>query len=61
MEASKVFLYRCTLKFEKVPFISVVEQDIDHCTLRLVYLAVIVPEFHLEKQCHPTVPCVIKR
>ena len=51
----------CTLKFAKVPSISVVEQDIDHCTLCLVHLAGIVPEFHLEKQRHSTVPCAIKR
>ena len=57
----KSFAYRRALKFANVPFISVVEQDVDHGTLRLEYLAVIVPEFHLEKQRHSTVPCVIKR
>ena len=60
-ESFKSFIYRCTLKFAQVPCISVVEQDIDDCTLRLEYLAVIVPEFHLEKQRHSTVPCVIKK
>ena len=51
--------------FSTVPSISVVVQDVDHCTgtLHLAYLAAqaIMPEFHSEKQRYSTVPCVIER
>ena len=51
------------MHFSTVPSISVVVQDVDHCTLhlRLTYLAAIMPEFHSEKQRYSTVPCVIER
>jgi hypothetical protein len=53
------------MRFSTVPSISVVVQDVDHCTgtLHLTYLAAqaIMPEFHSEKQRYSTVPCVIER
>ena len=49
------------MHFSTVPSISVVVQDVDHCTLHLTYLAAIMPEFHREKQRYSTVPCVIER
>ena len=55
------FWFRCVLSSVKVPSISVVEQDVDHCTLRLKYLAVIMPELHLEKQLHSTIVVTIPR
>ena len=53
------------MRFSTVPSISVVVQDVDHCTgtLHLTYLAAqaIMPEFHSEKQRYSTVPCVLER